>query len=274
MTGAIYLEAGSFALRVNADDGYMIKIDGNVVAVFDGNQSAHERVGDVFDIDSSGYHTIEIVYWDQGGVAALDIDIGQFDSQGGLVGDFNPLLDAPTLNDELCTVEGQSTTISALSLLSNDTDPEGDALSIQSVTSVTGGTVTLNADGSIEFVPEEGFSGDATFEYVVVDAHGASDTATVTVHVEPISSGLEVAAELVSSSSFVNDYIDTILEQKPTAPTGNGNSGNNVLLGDANSLNDHLSGGSGKDIIFGEASNNQELLVTKVTIYSSGYCRE
>ena len=259
MTGAIYLEAGSFALRVNADDGYMIKIDGNVVAVFDGNQSAHERVGDVFDIDSSGYHTIEIVYWDQGGVAALDIDIGQFDSKGDLVGDFNPLLDAPTLNDELCTVEGQSTTISALSLLSNDTDPEGDALSIQSVKSVTGGTVTLNADGSIEFVPEEGFSGDATFEYVVVDAHGASDTATVTVHVEPISSGLEVAAELVSSSSFVNDYIDTILEQKPTAPTGNGNSGNNVLLGDANSLNDHLSGGSGKDIIFGEASNNQEL---------------
>ncbi|NIY85419.1 Ig-like domain-containing protein, partial [Vibrio hepatarius] len=259
MTGAIYLEAGSFALRVNADDGYMIKIDGNVVAVFDGNQSAHERVGDVFDIDSSGYHTIEIVYWDQGGVAALDIDIGQFDSKGDLVGDFNPLLDAPTLNDELCTVEGQSTTISALSLLANDTDPEGDALSIQSVNSVTGGTVTLNADGSIKFIPEEGFSGDATFEYVVVDAHGASDTATVTVHVEPISNGLEVTAELVSSSSFVDDYIETILEQKPTAPTGNGNDGDNILLGDANSLSDHLSGGSGKDIIFGEASNNQEL---------------
>ena len=73
------------------------------------------------------------------------------------------------------------------------------------------------------------------------------------------SASLEVGAELVSSSSFVNDYIDTILEQKPTAPTGNGNSGNNILLGDANSLNDHLSGGSGKDIIFGEASNNQEL---------------
>uniref|UniRef100_UPI001BD44C5E Ig-like domain-containing protein n=1 Tax=Vibrio crassostreae TaxID=246167 RepID=UPI001BD44C5E len=257
LTGAIYLDEGEFALKVKADDGYSIVIDGVLVAKVDHNQSPTERIHDVFEIADAGYHTIEIVYWDQGGNAVLDVDIGQYDSDGDLIGDFSPLLDAPTLNDELCTVEGLLTTISAASLLANDSDPDGDSLTIQSVTSVTGGTVTLNDNGDIEFAPDDGFSGDAVFTYVVADSDGLTDTATVTVHVEPKSSGLSVSADLVVSTSYVDAYIESLLEIKadPSLQT----QFDDVLIGDDSGLYDQLRAGDNNDLIFGEASLSQQL---------------
>ncbi|QSA20758.1 hemolysin, partial [Vibrio furnissii] len=98
LTGAVFLAAGTYSLKVNADDGYFIKVDGQVVAQYDGIQSTTERVHDTFTLDSDGYHSVEIVYWDQGGNAVLDIAIGQYED-GALVGDFSPLLDAPVLGD-------------------------------------------------------------------------------------------------------------------------------------------------------------------------------
>ncbi|MEZ8732251.1 Ig-like domain-containing protein, partial [Vibrio splendidus] len=257
LTGAIYLDEGEFALKVNADDGYSIKIDGVVVAEVDSNQSPTERIHNVFEITDAGYHTIEIVYWDQGGNAVLDIDVGQYDEGGSLIGDFSPLLDAPILNDELCTVEGLSTTISAATLLSNDSDPDGDILTIQSVTSVSGGTVTFNENGDIQFTPDDGFSGDATFTYVVTDSDGLTDTATVTLHVEPKSSGLSVSADLVVSTSYVDAYIESLLEIKadPSLQT----QFDDVLIGDDSGLYDQLRAGDNNDLIFGEASLSQQL---------------
>ncbi|MEZ9580242.1 Ig-like domain-containing protein, partial [Vibrio sp. 10N.261.55.C5] len=278
LTGAIYLDEGEFALKVNADDGYSIKIDGVVVAEVDSNQSPTERIHNVFEITDAGYHTIEIVYWDQGGDAVLDVDIGQYDSDGDLIGDFSPLLDAPTLNDELCTVEGLLTTISAASLLANDSDPDGDSLTIQSVTSVSGGTVSLSESGDIQFTPDDGFTGDATFTYVVTDADGLTDSATVTVHVEPKSSGLVVDAELLISTQTP---LDSILELVANTKEGLqstdiatesddylvSNSGNwiEALGGDdfveyGSSLYLQAQGGSGEDILLGGASVADYLL--------------
>lgn len=85
LTGAVFLAAGTYSLKVNADDGYFIKVDGQVVAQYDGIQSTTERVHDTFTLDSDGYHSVEIVYWDQGGNAVLDIAIGQYED-GALVG--------------------------------------------------------------------------------------------------------------------------------------------------------------------------------------------
>ncbi|WP_337247606.1 Ig-like domain-containing protein [Vibrio toranzoniae] len=257
LTGAIYLEEGEFALKVNADDGYSIVIDEVVVAEVDRNQSPTERIHDVFEIADAGYHTIEIVYWDQGGDAVLDVDIGQYDSNGDLIGDFSPLLDAPTLNDELCTVEGLSTTISAATLLGNDSDPDGDILTIQSVTSVSGGTVTLNDNGDIEFAPDDGFSGDATFTYVVTDSDGLTDTATVTLHVEPKSSGLSVDAELSFGTDInpaemiINDAAAQF--ESGTVIAGSGDSNNNLLVSTDGS---YVRGLGGNDIIVDGGNSN------------------
>ncbi len=247
LTGAVYLAAGTYSLKVNADDGYFIKVDGQVVAQYDGIQSTTERVHDTFTLSSDGYHNVEIVYWDQGGNAVLDVAIGQYED-GALVGDFSPLLDAPVLGDELCMVQDGSLTIDPSVLLANDSDPDGDTLEITSVDSPSTGTVALNDDGSISFKPAPGFDGDATFTYTVKDSDGLTDTATVTVHVAPISDGLSVTASLSNSDHYVSDYIESIIANNPDAGT-TGTSSNDILIGDDSTQ--QIFGHEGSDILIG-----------------------
>ncbi|EKO3916302.1 cadherin-like domain-containing protein, partial [Vibrio fluvialis] len=247
LTGAVYLAAGTYSLKVNADDGYFIKVDGQVVAQYDGIQSTTERVHDTFTLSSDGYHNVEIVYWDQGGNAVLDVAIGQYED-GALVGGFSALLDAPVLGDELCMVQDGSLTIDPSVLLANDSDPDGDTLEITSVDSPSTGTVTLNDDGSISFKPAPGFDGDATFTYTVKDSDGLTDTATVTVHVAPISDGLSVTASLSNSDHYVSDYIESIIANNPDAGT-TGTSGNDILIGDDSTQ--QIFGHEGSDILIG-----------------------
>ncbi|EKO3374277.1 cadherin-like domain-containing protein, partial [Vibrio fluvialis] len=247
LTGAVYLAAGTYSLKVNADDGYFIKVDGQVVAHYDGIQSTTERVHDTFTLSSDGYHNVEIVYWDQGGNAVLDVAIGQYED-GALVGDFSSLLDAPVLGDELCMIQDGSLTIDPSVLLANDSDPDGDTLEITSVDSPSTGTVTLNDDGSVSFKPAPGFDGDATFTYTVKDSDGLTDTATVTVHVAPISDGLSVTASLSNSDHYVSDYIESIIANNPDAGT-TGTSSNDILIGDDSTQ--QIFGHEGSDILIG-----------------------
>ena len=83
--------------------------------------------------------------------------------------------DAPQAGNDsgLATGEDQPLVIAAATLLANDADPDNDTLTIASVSSVTGGTATLNANGTITFVPTANFNGQAQFSYRVEDAAGA-----------------------------------------------------------------------------------------------------
>lgn len=71
-------------------------------------------------------------------------------------------------------------------VLANDTDPDGDALSLVSVeTPANGGSVTKNADGTVSYQPAAGSSicagGSDTFRYTIADSNGAQASANVTV---------------------------------------------------------------------------------------------
>jgi hypothetical protein len=92
------------------------------------------------------------------------------------------------INDSLTATQDIPVTYSAVQLLGNDTDVDGNALTISSVTGVTGGAVVLNSDGTVTFTPSSNFTGSASFTYVVQDGGGAtSSSATVTVNVVPVS---------------------------------------------------------------------------------------
>ncbi|MDD9912760.1 MAG: Ig-like domain-containing protein [Alphaproteobacteria bacterium] len=71
-----------------------------------------------------------------------------------------------------------------ITVLTNDTDPEGDPLSITGTTSPSNGTIVVNAGSTITYTPNTGFSGTDTFTYTITDGHGGTDTATVTVVVD------------------------------------------------------------------------------------------
>jgi hypothetical protein len=83
--------------------------------------------------------------------------------------------------------------ISGSALLSNDSDPNGDPISITGVTSGTGGTASYNAQtNTITFTPTAGFVGTAQFTYQIADGTGRADTAAVSVAVTSpaVSEGL------------------------------------------------------------------------------------
>ncbi|MGR3378464.1 Ig-like domain-containing protein [Salipiger abyssi] len=67
----------------------------------------------------------------------------------------------------------------------NDSDPDGDPLTITSLGDAPNGTVTLNEDGTVTFVADEDFTGYDSFTYTVDDGNGGSDSAFVTVEVLP-----------------------------------------------------------------------------------------
>ncbi len=99
--------------------------------------------------------------------------------------------DAPVaMANALAATEDTAVTYTAAQLLGNDTDVEGQTLRIASVTSGTGGTATLNTDGTVTFTPTANFNGPASFTYVATDgstANALSNSATVTVNVAPVS---------------------------------------------------------------------------------------
>uniref|UniRef100_UPI00076ACBF7 Ig-like domain-containing protein n=1 Tax=Vibrio coralliirubri TaxID=1516159 RepID=UPI00076ACBF7 len=215
MSGSVYLEAGDYAFKVTADDGYTILIDGVAVATVDQNQSSTTALHDAFTIDSDGYHSIEIVYWDQGGAANLDINLGTVDGNGNYNNGEHDLNDFPLIGDVLSVQEGETLTVDSSLLLANDYDPNtGDTFTIvvDGFSSVDGTVLYDQNSGEISFTPNSNVTGSASFTYTIVDSSGLTSSATVTATVAPISNGLAVAANLTSVIGNVADSIVASIE--------------------------------------------------------------
>ena len=89
--------------------------------------------------------------------------------------------------DTLTGTEDTVSTFQASTLLANDVDVQGLPLTVTAVTAVSGGTVSLNAQGIITFTPLANFSGAALFNYTVADTSGLTATGRVTVNVAPVN---------------------------------------------------------------------------------------
>ena len=96
--------------------------------------------------------------------------------------------DAPTaVSDSYTTQEDVAITANAASgVLANDVDVDGDDLTATLVSQATNGTVKLNSDGSFTYTPDDEFSGDDSFSYVVSDGVLKSETVTVSLAVENV----------------------------------------------------------------------------------------
>ncbi|MFC3115100.1 retention module-containing protein [Cellvibrio fontiphilus] len=182
MSGFVELAAGTYNFRVLSDDGYQIKIDGVTVAEVASNQSAATRIHPSFTLSISGLHTIEIVYWDQGYYAQFTAELS---NDGGLsYQPFNAFNSYKTAS--LVAVEDTPFTISAATLLANDTDANSDTLSIVSVQGAVNGSVAL-VGGNVVFTPAANYAGPASFTYTITDGKGGFDTATVNLMVSPVN---------------------------------------------------------------------------------------
>ncbi|TDI71757.1 MAG: gliding motility-associated C-terminal domain-containing protein, partial [Bacteroidetes bacterium] len=88
-------------------------------------------------------------------------------------------------NDVYATNKNTVLIIEAPGVLENDTDPNGDVLSVIGYdnTGAQGGTVELNTDGSFTYTPATDSINTDTFTYIVSDGKGNMDTALVSIHI-------------------------------------------------------------------------------------------
>ncbi len=86
----------------------------------------------------------------------------------------------------------------ATGLLANDTDADGDTLTSRLVEAPANGTLTLNADGSFEYDPNQNFTGTDTFTYRTFDGVIESATTTVTIVVEDTNAAPVAVADSYS----------------------------------------------------------------------------
>ncbi len=124
----------------------------------------------------------------------------KFVDGGGSDGSPNAVADTATTTQD---------TAVTINVLANDSDPDGDAISITKVTTPGNGTATIS-DGKITYTPKSGYYGTDSFTYTISDDKDGTDSATVTVTVNRSSSSA-AAFKVVSdwSSGFTGQITVT-----------------------------------------------------------------
>ncbi|MFT7579459.1 MAG: ferredoxin [Myxococcota bacterium] len=87
----------------------------------------------------------------------------------------------PVATDDVFEVDEDTPVF--IDVLDNDVEPDGDPMTIAAVRQPMFGIATLALNGTVRYVPSEGFTGEDEFVYVVCDDKGACDEATVRVTV-------------------------------------------------------------------------------------------
>jgi len=203
----------------DATDNGTLLLDGNVLSLDDTFTQA--------DIDNN-----RLTYDQNGSETVSDsFNFTVADDAGGSIGSqtfditVNPVNDAPVANnDTAITNQNEAVTIAVTQLLANDSDIEGDTLSISSVGNPINGSATVNGNNVI-FTPNNNFSGEASFEYTVSDGN-TTDIATVSL---------------------------TVIEIP-------GNQQRNVLTGD--SSDNIIAGYQGRDMLTGGDGNDQFVYIS------------
>ena len=107
-------------------------------------------------------------------------------------------------NDTATTSQNTAVTID---VLNNDSDPDNDTLTVNSVTQGTHGSV-INNGSDVTYNPDSGFTGTDSFTYTISDGKGGTDTATVTITVTPIETLARIYVQVVTgptASIYIKD---------------------------------------------------------------------
>ncbi|MEH2305400.1 Ig-like domain-containing protein [Nostoc sp.] len=215
-------EGGNFTYALIPGTG---DADNSVFTIVNGNQL---QINTSPNFEAKSSYNIRVKTTDAGGLSfekAIAISV-------------NDVNEAPTaVNDSISAYKNTPTTITASTLLANDTDLDaGTTLNIVGVSNATNGSVSLNSSGDVVFTPTK--IGDASFQYTVSDG-SLTSTATVAVSV-----GLNLNGGNGIDVLLGSDYDDLL----------NGNNGADGLYG--NKGNDILNGGKGNDLLLGGQGND------------------
>ncbi|OUS11485.1 hypothetical protein A9Q89_08365 [Gammaproteobacteria bacterium 53_120_T64] len=137
-------------------------------------------------------------------------------------------------NDNASGNEDSPVTINALN---NDSDPDGQTLSISAIGSASNGTTSTNGS-TITYTPNADFNGSDSFSYSVSDGAGGSASATVNISVSPVNdapTAVNDSASVSTNSSVTIDVLANDSDKEGSALTlvsvGSANKGSITISG-------------------------------------------
>jgi len=136
-------------------------------------------------------------------------------------------------NDVFSSNEDTTVTYSVTDLLWNDTDIDGNLLTIDSITNGIGGTVVLSDDHTtLTFTPNKDFNGAADFTYKVSDGMSISNSGTVTINVAAVNDApVAINDTLAAAKNTVITYNASDLLANDTDIDGNSLTIDSVING-------------------------------------------
>ena len=193
--------------------------------------------------------------------------------------DVLPVNDPPAAASDLAeTVEGE--TLKSIPVLANDSDPDGDALRVIAAVA-DAGTVTVNADGTLSFTPEDGFTGLAEITYRLSDRPPGDPDALESDGLLRVLVTPATGSDGIVLGTAADDLIDLAYDQDPDGDVIDasdmrlpgygpeddivvaGAGDDTVLAGQGDDLvdggegEDFLSGGEGDDSLWGGAGDDR-----------------
>ncbi|WP_282153987.1 Ig-like domain-containing protein [Ruegeria atlantica] len=123
------------------------------------------------------------------GIETLTYSVG--DGNGGtatatIAVTVTPENDTPEALNDAASLDEDGTVL--IDVLANDTDPDGDVLTISNVTGASSGVAVIEG-GQIRYTPDSGFSGTDTVNYTISDGAGGVASATAAIDVNPVQTG-------------------------------------------------------------------------------------
>lgn len=195
LTAVLITEPANGTLTLNANGSFVYEPSG----AFSGTDTFTYQASDAFFVSNTATVTITVV----------------------------PHSDAPVaVNDGFTTMVDQTLVINAAAgVLANDSDPNGDSLTVALQSSPANGTIALSGDGAFTYTPNTGFTGTDSFTYTASDGSLTSNTATVTITVATLdlvrirleaadNSGTPINTLSVGQNFVVNAYVED-LRQTP-----------------------------------------------------------
>ena len=147
------------------------------------------------------------------GVDSVDYTVtdGSLTDIGTLTINVTAVNDAPVAVDDSVTATEDTPFNSVIDLDANDTDLDGDALSVVAGTFATtqGGSITIVADGSYTYTPAANFNGVDSVDYTVTDG-ALTDIGTLTINVTAVNDAPVAVDDSVTATedTLFNSVID------------------------------------------------------------------
>ena len=164
-------------------------------------------------------------------------------------------------------------------VLANDSDPEGDALTLTISSPPAAGTATV-VNGEIQFVPAAGSTATGVIGYTITDVNGGTDSATLTVTVTEVITNEPPVAEddtgsmpqdstatfdvLSNDSDPEGDALTLTISSPPAAGTATVVTGGIEFTPAAGSTETGVIGYTITDVNGGEATATLTVTVTEV----------